>query len=117
MKYMASNSVKPTETVLDPTFFIPEGVSEFVYSDSTPSQATDQEVDTSISDEGPGDDVYLTDDSDARDEIVLLDAPDELTVVSQTVRTGPGGQQVIDIVCEIADVPGASNYEVHITKT
>lgn len=61
----------------------------------------------------------LSDDDSELDEPFIeqeLDAPSSLTIVSQTVRTAPDGRQVVDIVIEVEDIPGALNYELRVTK-
>jgi hypothetical protein len=45
----------------------------------------------------------------------ILDAPDSYEVISQTVRTGSDGRQLVDVVIEVEDVDGAINYEVRVT--
>jgi len=40
-----------------------------------------------------------------------LDPPSSITVVSQTVKVGAAGTQTVDIVIDILDVVGASEYE------
>ena len=37
-------------------------------------------------------------------------------IISQTIRTSPGGNQVVDIVIEVEDIPGAINYDYRIAK-
>jgi hypothetical protein len=46
----------------------------------------------------------------------VLGAPDWFYIVSQTVRSTPGGGQVVDVLLEIEDKPGVVEYEVRITK-
>lgn len=45
-----------------------------------------------------------------------LGVPASLSIVSQTVRTGPDGNQVVDIVVDVEEVFGAVNYDIRITK-
>lgn len=45
-----------------------------------------------------------------------LDVPGTFEIISQTVRTGPDGSQVVDIVIDVEEVEGAVKYEVRITK-
>jgi hypothetical protein len=46
----------------------------------------------------------------------LLLPPTAFSIVSETIRMGPGGAQVVDMVLDVEDVQGAVNYEVRITK-
>lgn len=45
-----------------------------------------------------------------------LRPPAWLKLISQTVRKGPTGIQVVDIVIEVEDVPGVDDYQVRVTK-
>lgn len=45
----------------------------------------------------------------------ILEPPGSFEILSQTVRTGPDGTQVIDIVIEVEDMPGATDYDVRVT--
>lgn len=47
----------------------------------------------------------------------ILDPPDSLVIVSQTVRTAPDGRQVVDVVVEVEDIPSALNYDIRVTTT
>lgn len=46
----------------------------------------------------------------------VLEPPSEFVILSQTVRTAPDGTQVVDVVIEIEDMPGAVDYQPRITK-
>ena len=45
-----------------------------------------------------------------------LQAPNTMSIVSQTVKVAPDGRFVVDVVIEVEDVPGAANYEVRLSK-
>lgn len=45
-----------------------------------------------------------------------LQPPTTWKLISQTVRQGPDGKAVVDVVFEVNDVIGATNYEVRVTK-
>jgi len=76
--------------------------------------------------DGAGEDVEFTEDDfvDYEDDAAPgsgfvedeLDPPSSMEVVSQTVRTGPDGNQVVDVVIDVEDIDGAINYEFRITK-
>lgn len=107
---------QPHKIKIDPLFLIPDGAEDiFVYSRDGVEQVDDfatADVNVEIlglglddSDEGSGE---LTDDS--------LGAPDNFSIISQTVRRAGGGQLVVDVVLGIEDVPGASDYDVQVIK-
>lgn len=97
---MAKAPVKRVETVLDPTFFIPEGVDEYVYD---PSYQDGPE------DEGEGD--IPQDDTPDAPEV-----PDEFTIISQTIRGIGGGKQVVDVVAEVPVGNNVVRIEYRLTK-
>lgn len=61
---------------------------------------------------------YIDEESELNEEEVgdELDVPGTFEIISQTVRTSPGGSQVIDVVIDVEEVEGAVKYEVRITK-
>ena len=92
---------------IHPTFAIPEGVDELEYDPKFRTIDDDEETDDSL------DDVYLVDSAtDEIEEESTIDTPDTITIVSQLIRTGPGGTQTVDVVFDIEDVSGATNYEL-----
>lgn len=105
---MAEKSVKRTTTELDPMFYIPEGVDEFVYDDR------DFDYDASAAEESI-DDSFVVDDGDA-DYFDGPATPEIVEVISQTIRTTAAGNQVVDLVVEVEDLPGLSKYEFRVTK-
>lgn len=105
---------------VDPMFYIPEGIEDEVWAYRTDGEIT---TDTEDFETFEGDafddfvdsDVTIIDEGDASED----DAPmsiDNLTVVSQTLRRGSDGSQVVDIVVEIDTVPGTTKYEFRVTK-
>lgn len=107
---MAKKSVKPGVTEVDPMFFIPEGVDELVHKDTVLFEELSEEDRESGEDFG-GD--YAEGEEDSEDD---LDTPEVLGIVSQKLRRAPGGIQVVDVVVEIAEVEGSTNYEFRIVK-
>lgn len=61
---------------------------------------------------------YEDEESELDEEFVgdELAVPSTFEIISQTLRTGPDGAQVVDVVVEVEDVPGAVKYEIRITK-
>lgn len=45
-----------------------------------------------------------------------LSFPSYINIISQTVNTMPDGTQLVDVVIDIEDIPGADKYEVKIVK-
>ena len=56
-----------------------------------------------------------SDDSDEDIANDILEPPGSFEILSQTVRTAPDGRQVVDIVIEVEDMPGAADYDFRIT--
>lgn len=108
---MANNSVKREVTALDPMFYIPEGVDEFVYEDENswiPIVEPYEEPE-----------IYFEDTFVSEDDLNYYDGPetpDILGVVEQIARTDETGRQVVDVILEVEDLPGVSNYEFRVTR-
>lgn len=110
---MAEPVVTQSITVVDPSFYIPDGVTEFVHEEYSTVVTTPEE----------DSDEFLTDDSalmeetleDTIDEDEIIPVP-EIIGVSQILRTSPGGQQVVDVTVEVEDIPGYTKYELRITN-
>lgn len=105
---MAEKSVSSQPTVIDPMFFIPDGVEDFVYSENERNLE-------SVPEEETGDDSFVTDEGGVN-YFDGPDTPDILGVVSQTLRTTNTGAQVVDVVIEVEDIPGLSKYDYRVTK-
>lgn len=60
----------------------------------------------------------IDDDSDLNEDEIgdELDVPGTFEIISQTVRTDPNGNQVVDVVIDVEEVDGAVKYEVRMTK-
>lgn len=119
---MAKRSTPSDKVILDSVFSIPEGAEDqFVHSDDEVDIDTGTEedvfsyldsLDLEVEDEIEYETGY--DDEDYDEE--LLETPEDFVIISQTLRRGPGGQQVVDIVIEAEDVDGATHYEIQVTK-
>lgn len=116
---MAKRSTPTDRVVLDSLFNIPEGAEDqFVHSeeDVYDAEITSDEftyldsLDVGYEDELP------YDDGTGDEDDFFIEAPTNFTIISQTLRRGPGGYQVVDLVIEVEDVEGAVNYEVQVTK-
>lgn len=99
----------------DPNLDIPIGLKNArvaVKPDNTeelpdPDADIDIQTDTLIDEESELDEEFVGDE---------LDVPGTFSIISQTVRTGPDGAQVVDVVIDVEEVEGAVKYEVRITK-
>jgi hypothetical protein len=102
---------------LDPLFPIPDGLVDFEHTDapvgSLPGYDVEDYTELSTNEIEDEDSYYEVDD----DEMVPdIDTPSTFTVISQTIRTLPSGMQVVDVVAEVEDIPGALNYEFRVVK-
>lgn len=115
---MANTPVQSGEKTVDPMFFIPDGVVGMEYSPAKTSAGTSDSSDTTaVAAEGedPGD-VVASDAFGPANTVDILDTPQILSVISQTVRRSPGGNNVIDVVMEVENVAGAAGYEFRVAK-
>lgn len=94
---MARRAVTQRAQEISHNFYIPEGLEDsFSYS------------------ENDGDDDDLDVPGGFGNEGVAI--PDSLVVISQTLRTLKNGQEVVDVVFEVENIPGATKYELRVTK-
>lgn len=110
---MAQSAAKREESVVDPMFYIPEGVDELVYSESSGDES---EFDNTVETEFVVEDAYIDDGSDYADYSDTPAVPEIYGVLSQTLRTTASGQQVVDLVLDVEDVDSIVKYEVRVTK-
>lgn len=99
----------------DPNLDIPVGLknARVAVSPNKTEDVPDPDADIDFQTE-----TYIDEDSELDEEFVgdELDVPGTFEIISQTVRTGPDGSQVVDIVIDVEEVEGAVKYEVRITK-
>lgn len=107
-------------TQIDPTFFLPPNVIDLRYEDDEDVNRDDavdpdssETVESTPLDSGP--EVSPTDDI-LPETTALLPAPDNLTIVSQSVRSPAGGNYVVDVVIEIPDMAGVETFDVQVAK-
>jgi hypothetical protein len=109
--------IRTPEVTVDPRLFVPEGVIDM--SVKSPEIDPDNPVDVPDIDEGVAPGEIISDagaDNISNLEDFTLPTPNSVTVVEQTMRFGPDGRAVVDVVIEVEDVPGISNYDVRTTK-
>lgn len=107
---MAENDI-----IFDPQLQIPEGLVGAKHG------TVDDERNTSSLDVLPEDEDFfpLTDDDDSNEDLEgedFLEVPNELVILSQTVRTAPDGTQIVDVVIDVEETSGAADYQVRVTK-
>lgn len=99
----------------DPNLAIPIGLVNTKVATAPDVQTEIPEPDADID---PQFDTLADDDSeldiDSNEDV--LGAPASFEILSQTVRTGPDGKQVVDVVVDVEDIEGAENYEFRLTK-
>lgn len=111
---MAQNSARRNEYEIDPMFYIPEGMEDFVYSENTEDAGS--EADAAV-EETVYDDSYITEEGEGMEYPDAPEVPDILGIIPpQIIRTTATGNQVIDVTIEVEDIPGISNYEIRVTK-
>lgn len=105
---MASDVVRE----IDQNFAIPDGLKDTFESNPVVDEyATDSDIDIQFE--------TLQDESSELDSEQIsgdVEPPETIEIITQEVRTAPDGRQVIDIIIEVEDVPGAVKYDVRITK-
>ena len=114
---MAAGETRETVYV-DPHFYIPDGMTEWVYrADPTDEVSDDGSLENSALEaiDVPAD-VTVVDESNATIPEMRLFAPDSVVVALQQIRRLPDGSQVVDIILEVDDVAAATKYEVRVTK-
>jgi hypothetical protein len=122
-----ANVIKTPEVVLNPAFFLPPDVIDVRVADtSDPTEedgvtyddvisADDVLIDGSTSDDGVSDTPNVPTDDDG-EGAELLPTPQWMSIIDQQVRIAPDGKAVVDVVIELEDVTGATEYDVRITK-
>lgn len=108
---MAEKAIKRDEIALDPMFFIPDGMDEYVYIDTE---------DLFLDEDGQVEEEYLDDSFLVDDDTDYSERPGVPKILGivppQVFRTTLAGNQVVDIVIEVEDIPGISKYEFRVTK-
>lgn len=103
---MTDKSLKREVNSIDPMFYIPEGVDELEYSEEIPS-------DLIVTQDDDGNFVFTP--INPTQTTYGLATPNIIGIVEQTIRTTKSGAQVVDVVIEVDEIPGAS-YEVRVNK-
>jgi hypothetical protein len=114
-----SNVIKTPEVVLNPAFFLPPDVIDVRVADtSDPSQEDEVtyddvvDVDDILVEDTPN--VSIDDDGEGGE---ILPTPQWMTIIEQQVRISTDGTAVVDVIIELEDVTGATEYDVRVTKS
>lgn len=119
---MAKRSTPSDKILIDPLFGIPEGAEDqFTLTKDEVDTEDFVDIDELVNDVitpdyQDGSEIFVYEDNSDDLGGVVLEIPDDYSVISQTLRRAPGGQQVVDIVIETEDIDGALNYEIQVTK-
>jgi hypothetical protein len=120
----STNVINAPEVVLNPVFFLPPDVVDVRVGTSSEPVEEDGvtyddviDADDVITDEDlatdPGPEVPVDDDGEGAE---VLPTPQWMNIIDQQVRIAPDGKAVVDVVIELEDVSGATEYDVRITK-
>jgi hypothetical protein len=121
----STNVIKAPEVVLNPVFFLPPDVVDVRVGSSTDSVDDDGvtyddivNADDVLTEEdlavNPGPEVAIDDDGEGAE---LLPTPQWMTIIEQQVRIAPDGKAVVDVIIELEDISGATEYDVRMTKS
>jgi hypothetical protein len=123
-----ANVIKTPEVVLNPVFFLPPDVVDVRVADTSDPTEEDGvtyddvvDADDVLTDGSPTDDdtvvdtpnVPIDDDGEGAE---MLPTPQWMQIIDQQVRIAPDGKAVVDVVIELEDVTGATEYDVRMTK-
>ena len=99
----------------DPNLTIPVGLknARVATSPTVTKDLPEPDADIDIQTETDEDDNSLLNEDEIDDE---LGVPGSADIISQTVRTTPAGNQVVDVVLDIDGIDGSVKYEIRITK-
>jgi len=118
----SARNIKAKEPIkIDPNFFLPPNVVEMSYVDieDNGDNTTERSAETgNVVGMQYDDEIVELDDLpvEAGAASTVLSPPDGITVVSQNVRVTADGKYVVDVIIDVADVPGVSGYDRSLTK-
>lgn len=107
-------------TKIDPRFPIPGGLIDAEYKQDNNQIPVEFGPDAGGSTDASG--VQVVDiggnvPPDAQQTTYAYQPPTNIAIVSQTVRILPDGSHLVDVLIDVTDVAGISEYEVRTTKT
>lgn len=125
-----TNVIQAPEVVINPAFFLPPDVVDVRVGDTSDPTEEDGVTYDDVID---ADDVLTDDDGSSTDDgdtgtpsvptdddgegAEMLPTPQWMNIIDQQVRIAPDGKAVVDVVIELEDITGATEYDVRITKT
>lgn len=119
------NIVRSPDIVVDPHFFVPDNIigvrmadEDETLSNDPNDESLDTQVDDIYDENASGDslDDGASYSDDVTDDPQALNTPTGLIIVSQTPRIGSDGRTVVDVVFDVSDVAGATDYEIRVTR-
>lgn len=121
-----ANVIKTPEVVLNPVFFLPPDVIDVRVGDTSEPTEDDGvtyddvvEADDVIVDGSDDDSVVDTPNVPIDDDgegAEALPTPQWMQIIDQQVRIAPDGKAVVDVVIELEDITGATEYDIRMTK-
>lgn len=96
---MAKKTVNIQDSKLHPIFDVPADATDIRYAEEGFSF-----------DEGS-----LNDDLESELDNQIIPVPEGLRIISQTIRETNRGQEVVDVVLAVDDIPGVNDYELRVT--
>jgi hypothetical protein len=116
MSINSNQIIKKPDVVIDPNFFLPPGVVDARYPNGTEVDQNEVDETTDVED-APVEIVFDEPaETDEDNDVTTLYPPDSVIVVSQTIRTGDNGQQVVDVILEVEDVSDSIQVDVRMAK-
>lgn len=114
---MAKRSVVRQTREINPMFNIPDGMDDWTHPDELLLDEEDSLEDADDTDEDAEfeSDIDIIDDGDD-DTHDAPEVPENLVVLSQTIRRNADGSMVVDLLVEVDDVPGFVKYDIRVVK-
>lgn len=100
--------VKKPAITIDPNFLLPPGLIDVTQRDVETEELEYDGEEVTESNEEVVDAGYVDPDH--------LETTQTFLVVNETVRVLPDGSSVVDLIVELDDIPGITNYEARVTK-
>ncbi len=114
--------IQKPEIVLEPTDFLPpgiQGVRTKTRDEMGPFNAgADSSADELLVNPFPEEDEIDFEDTPPASggDLGQLPVPNDMKIISQTLRVGPDGKITVDVVIETSDFPGIEEFEAKLTK-
>lgn len=111
--------VQRRPTNIDPIFWKPDDVYDFTQVDEDGLINGHEDYSFGYGDFETIADIESNDENEIDEEtaeVELLPAASSFELISQTARVNLDGKHVIDVVIEVADLPGVEAYNVRLTS-